>query len=101
MFVGSTWLVTVSITFLLVAKDLLDDCTDDDNCANPKLTALKDVIFKQCKENRESRIIVFVKTRSLAEALVNFMKETVGLDRLNPTKFVGTQAPGAKGGRLV
>ena len=85
--------------FSSVAKSLLLDCTDDENCANPKLKVLKDVIFKQCRENSESRIIVFVETRALAEALVNFMKETNGLNSLKPTKFVGTNAAGTQGGK--
>lgn len=73
-------------------------CIDDKTYENPKLKELKTVIFKMLREKRDSRIIVFIKTRDLADAMVNWMRETDGLDRLKPHKFVGAQAAGAKGG---
>ncbi|XP_052100654.1 antiviral innate immune response receptor RIG-I-like [Mytilus californianus] len=81
-----------------ITKPMFVACIDDKSYENPKLKELKTVIFKVLREKRDSRIIVFIKTRDLADAMVNWMRETDGLDRLKPHKFVGAQAAGAKGG---
>ncbi|XP_076102863.1 antiviral innate immune response receptor RIG-I-like isoform X1 [Mytilus galloprovincialis] len=81
-----------------ITKPMFVACIDDKSYENPKLKELKTVIFKMLREKRDSRIIVFIKTRDLADAMVNWMRETDGLDRLKPHKFVGAQAAGAKGG---
>ncbi|XP_063432540.1 antiviral innate immune response receptor RIG-I-like [Mytilus trossulus] len=81
-----------------ITKPMFVACIDDKSYENPKLKELKSVIFKMLREKRDSRIIVFIKTRDLADAMVNWMRETDGLDRLKPHKFVGAQAAGAKGG---
>ena len=87
--------------FVLESKELLNKCVTNPDHVNPKLEKLKDEIFKMCKEKRDSRIINFVKTRDLADAIVNWMKDTEGLKELNPVKFVGSQAAGTQGGNIL
>lgn len=77
---------------------VLTACVGNVNHINPKLEALKDIIFKLYKEKPDSRVIIFIKTRELVQAIENWMKDTDGLSCLNPVKFVGTQASGEKGG---
>ncbi|VDI28322.1 ATP-dependent RNA helicase DDX58, partial [Mytilus galloprovincialis] len=79
-------------------KQVLKACVGKENHINPKLEALKDIIFKLYKEKPDSRVIIFIKTRELVQAIENWMKDTDGLSCLNPVKFVGTQASGEKGG---
>ncbi|CAG2224487.1 DDX58 [Mytilus edulis] len=76
---------------------VLTACVGNVNHINPKLEALKDIIFKLYKEKPDSRVIIFIKTRELVQAIENWMKDTDGLSCLNPVKFVGTQASGEKG----
>ncbi|KAL3863071.1 hypothetical protein ACJMK2_004848 [Sinanodonta woodiana] len=61
---------------------------------NPKLHKLKDLIVNSFRDKttEESRCIVFVKTRHLAKALVDWMTEDSELNTLSPTVFVGTHA---------
>ena len=47
---------------------------------------------------KNSRGIVFVKTRDLATAIVSWMTETPELKKLNPIKFVGQNESADKGG---
>ncbi|KAL3863077.1 hypothetical protein ACJMK2_004854 [Sinanodonta woodiana] len=67
---------------------------------NPKLDELKKLILKSFREKsvEESRCIVFVKTRTLAGALVSWMTDTPELNVLSPTVFVGANAAKDKGG---
>jgi len=44
---------------------------------------------------------VFVKTRELTVALMNWMKATDELKQLNPHNLVGSNAPSQKAGMLV
>jgi ATP-dependent RNA helicase DDX58 len=48
---------------------------------------------------QDSRGIVFVKTREMTVALVNWMIETEELKELNPHNLVGTNAPSQKAGK--
>ena len=57
--------------------------------------------MKYFEENEDSRGIVFVKTRELTVALMNWMKETDNLKELNPHNLVGSNAPSQKAGMLV
>ncbi|XP_061171542.1 antiviral innate immune response receptor RIG-I-like isoform X2 [Saccostrea echinata] len=79
-------------------KDLLEKCTEDPKHKNPKLEALKHMIVEYFKENPDSRVIVFVKTKELVKAIETFMNETDELRNLNPKQFVGVQANKEKGG---
>ncbi|XP_062610169.1 antiviral innate immune response receptor RIG-I-like, partial [Saccostrea cucullata] len=79
-------------------KDLLEKCTEDPKHRNPKLEALKHMIVDYFKDNPDSRVIVFVKTKELVKAIETFMNETDELRNLNPKQFVGVQANKEKGG---
>ncbi|XP_053379025.1 uncharacterized protein LOC123529642 isoform X2 [Mercenaria mercenaria] len=69
------------------------------DCPNPKLDKLFEMIIKAYKGNFEnSRGIVFVKTRNLAEAILSWMKESPYLRDLNPIVFVGTNMAADKRG---
>lgn len=79
-------------------KQVLISCVERSDHINPKLEELKNIIFKLNRDKPDSRVIVFIKTRDLAQAIEAWMKETDGLSCLNPVKFVGSQAGGEKGG---
>ena len=71
---------------------------------NPKLEKLREIILRAYKgqeQSRNSRGIVFVKTRDLATAIVSWMKETPGLKDLNAIKFVGQNESADKGGTFL
>jgi len=70
-------------------------------CENPKLNYLKKIIIKYFRENPDSRGIVFVKTREMTVALMNWMQETDGLKELNPHNVVGSNAPSQKAGTFT
>lgn len=59
---------------------------------------LQELILDCFKENIDSRIIVFVKTRELANALELWIKDTPDFKRLNAKKMVGACATAEKGG---
>ena len=50
------------------------------------------------RKEPESRVMVFVKTRDLAEALLQWMLRRPSLKRLKPGKIVGTGPSVDKGG---
>ncbi|XP_052100646.1 interferon-induced helicase C domain-containing protein 1-like isoform X1 [Mytilus californianus] len=77
---------------------ILAACVGNVYHINPKLIALRDIIFKLYKEKPDSRMIIFIKTREVVQAIENWMKDTDGLSYLNPVKFVCTHATGEKGG---
>ncbi|XP_071167748.1 ATP-dependent RNA helicase DHX58-like isoform X2 [Mytilus edulis] len=79
-------------------KLLLAACVGNVHHINPKLEALKDIVFKLYTEKPDSRVIVFTKTRESVQAIGNWMNEIDGLSCLNPVIFVGTEASGEKGG---
>ena len=81
-------------------KDHLLEISLDHQYDNPKLNYLRDAVMEYYKENPDSRGIVFVKTREMTAALVNWMKDTAGLRELNPQNLVGSNAPSQKAGRL-
>lgn len=68
---------------------------------NPKLKYLKNEILNYFRDNEDSRGIVFVKTREMTVALLNWMKETAELNKLNPHNLVGSNAPSQKAGMLL
>lgn len=79
-------------------KSKLENCINDPCHRNPKLTTLGHIIGEHFKENPVARVIVFVKTRDLAKAMENYMKDTEELRILNPIRFVGVQANRESGG---
>lgn len=72
-------------------------------CNNPKLDKLAEMVKKAFSRGRseDSRGIVFVKTRDLAKAIVNWMNETPGLRELKPIQFVGQNMSADKGGKSM
>jgi len=76
-----------------ISKDLSNE--------NPKLAYLKNVILGYFRENKDSCGIVFVKTREMTVALMNWMQETPELNRLNPHNLVGSNAPSQRAGMLA
>ena len=76
----------------------------DQNSSNPKLEKLQEMILRAYRGEekfKNSRGIVFVKTRDLATAIVSWMNETPGLKPLNAIKFVGQNESADKGGISV
>jgi len=82
-------------------KDQLTAISADPNNENPKLSFLKNVILSYFKENTESCGIVFVKTREMTVALMNWMQATPEMKKLNPHNLVGSNAPSQKAGSLL
>ena len=82
-------------------KDRLTAISADPQYENPKLNYLKKIILKYFGENEDSRGIVFVKTREMTVALMNWMTETEELKDLNPHNLVGSNAPSQKAGMLA
>lgn len=74
----------------------LKNKTFDGEPENPKLIKLEKIL-QRLIGHKNSRCIIFIKTREHAKALVNWMKETESLMILNATEFVGQQ----KGGRYI
>jgi len=89
------------ICSVVAEKDQLKAISADSNNENPKLNFLKNVILSYFEENEESRGIVFVKTREMTVALMNWMQETPELNALNPHNLVGSNAPSQKAGTLL
>ncbi|KAL4231411.1 Interferon-induced helicase C domain-containing protein 1 [Mactra antiquata] len=80
---------------------LYDDFKENDfsnEPENPKLLKLQEVIWNTHGGNDNARGIIFVKTRELAVALTAWMNETVPLNSLNATEFVGQAASAMEGG---
>jgi len=82
-------------------KGRLAEISKDARSENPKLNYLKSEIMKCFRENQDSCGIVFVKTREMTVALMNWMKETEELNKLNPHNLVGSNAPSQKAGLLL
>jgi len=79
-------------------KDRLAAISKDPQYENPKLNYLKQRILKYFGENENSCGIVFVKTREMTVALMNWMNETEELKILKPHNLVGSNAPSQKAG---
>jgi len=79
-------------------RDHLTEISRDPLNENPKLNFIKELILKYCREDKDSCGIVFVKTREMTVALMNWMKETEDLRELNPHNLVGSNAPSQKAG---
>jgi len=62
------------------------------------LEYLKKKILQFYQGKEDSRGIIFVKTREMTVALVNWINETAELKALNPHNLVGTNAPAQKAG---
>ncbi|KAK1174279.1 antiviral innate immune response receptor RIG-I-like [Acipenser oxyrinchus oxyrinchus] len=56
---------------------------------NPKLQELQSVLDEQYHYNSETKTILFVKTRALAEAIEQWMLETPALAHLKPKVLIG------------
>jgi ERCC4-related helicase len=67
---------------------------------NPKLVKLEDMLIKAFRDEPTSRAIIFVKTRDLAEALVQWMRRRPQLKKLKPGKMVGAGASQESGGEF-
>ena len=73
-----------------------------DECSfNPKLTKMQDILLDVLGNDENGRGIIFVKTRRLAQYLIKWMKSTDALQVLNPTPFVGQNAPSELGGKIL
>ena len=73
-----------------------------DECSfNPKLTKMQDILLEVLGNDENGRGIIFVKTRLLAQYLIKWMKSTDVLQVLNPTPFVGQNAPSELGGKIL
>jgi len=83
------------------AKDHLTAISADPRYENPKLNYLKKIIVKYFQKNKDSCGIVFVKTREMTVALMNWMKETDELKELKPHNLVGSNAPSQKAGMFA
>ncbi|VDI05287.1 ATP-dependent RNA helicase DDX58 [Mytilus galloprovincialis] len=73
---------------------ILAACVGNVYHINPKLIALRDIIFKLYKEKPDSKVIMFIKTREVVQAIENWMKDTDGLSYLNPVNVAFTHATG-------
>lgn len=89
---------SIHFAFLDEENDLAAFSRDPLN-ANPKLEYLKRKILEFYRSSKDSRGIVFVKTREMTVALVSWMNETDELKELNPHNLVGTNAPSQKSGK--
>ncbi|XP_067683793.1 antiviral innate immune response receptor RIG-I-like [Haliotis asinina] len=69
-----------------------------DRNVNPKLILLRSLIVDQFKKKKDSRILVLVKTRYLARALVEWMKEDPGMRTLSPVVVTGCGTTTDQGG---
>ena len=68
---------------------------------NPKLERLQEIILEEFERKRhDTRGILFCKTRDLTVALCNWMLDTDALKDLNPTRFVGVNAPRDRSGTV-
>ncbi|KAJ8382996.1 hypothetical protein SKAU_G00037740 [Synaphobranchus kaupii] len=56
---------------------------------NPKLEQLKYILDEEYRNNEETRTIMFVRTRALADALKNWIEETDTLKFLKPGVLIG------------
>ncbi|XP_060562666.1 antiviral innate immune response receptor RIG-I-like [Ruditapes philippinarum] len=83
---------------LLELYDNLKQQSFTDEPENPKLVEMQTIVMQIFDKNEDARGIIFVKTRELAQALVNWMKQTAPLDTLNASEFVGQAASKAEGG---
>ena len=68
---------------------------------NPKLVEMHRLLMTEVGYNEDARVIIFVKSRELARALIKWMHETVQLKPLNATEFVGQVASASKGGDII
>ncbi|XP_046361494.2 antiviral innate immune response receptor RIG-I-like [Haliotis rufescens] len=69
-----------------------------DSNVNPKLIVLRSLMVDQIKKKKDSRILVLVKTRDLARALVQWMSEDPGMRKLSPVVVTGCGATTDQGG---
>lgn len=76
-------------------------CTTEAENPNPKLVALKEAILDQqktCKQNDEAfRAIIFVRTKEMTKAMVNWIASTPELKSLNPAPFIGVNTQTERG----
>ncbi|XP_053394123.1 ATP-dependent RNA helicase DHX58-like isoform X2 [Mercenaria mercenaria] len=70
----------------------------NDEPENPKLLEMQKLLVKDLGNNQDARGIVFVKSRELARALINWMHEAESMKTLNAREFVGQVASAAQGG---
>ena len=66
---------------------------------NPKLLEIQKILLDEIGRDENGRGIIFVRTRLLAMYLIKWMKSTDALSDLNPTTFVGQNAPSDLGGK--
>ena len=79
-------------------KETLLGLSGDVRFDNPKLQRLRENILEYYERDRDSRGIIFCRTRAMTVALERWMKETDNLRCLNPKRLVATNAPTDKGG---
>lgn len=65
---------------------------------NPNLEMLTVIIKQRMANNQDSRCIIFVRTRALAEALAEWLNRSE-LSYLKASVFTGTSASEEKGGQ--
>ncbi|XP_055865688.1 interferon-induced helicase C domain-containing protein 1-like isoform X1 [Biomphalaria glabrata] len=88
-------------TFYLYFQDLIDLVKQRSEEGNPNLSTLaKILLINIVKKGSDSRGIIFVRTRALAEALSSWLKRCgiPELEELNASVFTGTNAKAEEGG---
>ncbi|XP_072904673.1 antiviral innate immune response receptor RIG-I [Hemitrygon akajei] len=79
-----------TLTALFEAKKLqLKRIEADPANENPKLGEVRRILCREYQRNPKSKTIMFVRTRALAEALINWLKEATALSFLQPEMLLG------------
>lgn len=59
---------------------------------------MKEILVDKLQDNENARCLIFVKTRELARALVEWMNKTEELQMLHAQEFIGQNASASRGG---
>ncbi|KAI1905223.1 hypothetical protein AGOR_G00013910 [Albula goreensis] len=77
------------VNYFQEKKANLEECANDSVTDNPKLSELELVFQEQYRFKPETRTILFVRTRALAEAVKEWVLETPALAHLRPQVLIG------------
>lgn len=67
----------------------LHQLSTEESRENPKLKELKYILDEEYRNNEQTRTVLFVRTRALAEALKNWVEENPSLAHLKPGVLIG------------
>ncbi|KAK1174963.1 antiviral innate immune response receptor RIG-I-like [Acipenser oxyrinchus oxyrinchus] len=67
----------------------LHQLSTEESRENPKLKELKFILDEEYRNNEQTRTVLFVRTRALAEALKNWVEENPSLAHLKPGVLIG------------